>query len=224
MRFLPTAEPASTQWQVCKLYCQTTYINRLTVTSHITTSYCFKFETTTSATHGRQKNTKQSPTAGTPIGFKQVKASMRRGHSTSTEHCGTTNFCPGSVEAPVTSERTAMNLMTRITGVQKMNGSQQNWEPPALLPTPPCFTFNVLAMRSDNSLNTESWIRDKPCITIDTRASMSSARPDTTAGLPKRKLNQPSFCRRHWGEPPKPEGGIGGAYPRTEPHMNLGVR
>jgi hypothetical protein len=32
---------------------------------------------------------------------------------------------------------------------------------------------------------------DKPCVTIFTRASMSIARPDNAAGLPKRKLSWP---------------------------------
>jgi hypothetical protein len=45
---------------------------------------------------------------------------------------------------------------------------------------------------SNDSLNTEVQTGNKPClITIDTRASMTTARPNSAAGLPKRKLSIP---------------------------------
>jgi hypothetical protein len=52
----------------------------------------------------------------------------------------------------------------------------------------PHLTFNALAEEDDDSLNAQGWTGDKPCLlTIDTGASVTTVRPNTAAGLPKRK-------------------------------------
>jgi hypothetical protein len=60
---------------------------------------------------------------------------------------------------------------------------------PLLLP--PCYTLCVLTTKDDDSLNTEGWIGDKSClVTIDSGASVATARPDISAGMPKRELTR----------------------------------
>jgi hypothetical protein len=45
---------------------------------------------------------------------------------------------------------------------------------------PPCFTLTLTAKRSNDGLNTEDWIWDKPClVTIHTGPLATIARPDT---------------------------------------------
>lgn len=54
------------------------------------------------------------------------------------------------------------------------------------------FTLNMLVKMSNDSLNTEGQTGDKLClVTIDTRVSVTTARPNIAAGLPKRKLSIP---------------------------------
>jgi hypothetical protein len=50
----------------------------------------------------------------------------------------------------------------------------------------------MLTKRNDNSLHSEGRISDRQILaTMNTRASVISARPDITAGLQERKLNRP---------------------------------
>jgi hypothetical protein len=53
---------------------------------------------------------------------------------------------------------------------------------------PFCVTLGM-STKSNDSLNDEDKIRDTPCLmTIRTGSSVTTARPDITAGLPKREL------------------------------------
>jgi hypothetical protein len=55
------------------------------------------------------------------------------------------------------------------------------------------FTFNIPALRRDDSLFTNGWIGDKPChMTTDTGVSVKITRPDIAIGLPKRKPSKPA--------------------------------
>jgi hypothetical protein len=59
----------------------------------------------------------------------------------------------------------------------------------------------MLAKMSNDSLNTEGQTGNKPClVTIDTRASVTTARPNIAAGLPKRKLSIPYILTMASGE------------------------
>lgn len=89
---------------------------------------------------------------------------------------------------PVTSERTApRNRMKRVTETRETDWRWKREGIGGILHVSHHFTLDVLAERVDNSLNTEGWIGARPClVTTDTRASVSTARPDTSAGLIER--------------------------------------
>jgi hypothetical protein len=59
----------------------------------------------------------------------------------------------------------------------------------------------VLAKWTQDSLIADGWIQERPCrVTIDTRASVSIARPNIVAGLPERKPNLLYVLRTTSGE------------------------
>jgi hypothetical protein len=99
---------------------------------------------------------------------------------------------------PITSEGTApRNPMKGVTETQETNLSWEKEGTASILHMSHYFTLNVLAERVANNLNTEGWIGGRPClVTIDTRASVTTARPDITAEL---KGIGCTFCRQHQG-------------------------
>lgn len=77
--------------------------------------------------------------------------------------------------------------MKGVTETRETNWSWKKEGIAGILHVPHHFTLDMLAERGDNSLNTEGWIGGIPClVTIDTRASVTTARPDITSGLTER--------------------------------------
>jgi hypothetical protein len=59
-----------------------------------------------------------------------------------------------------------------------------------------CSTLNISAQRSNDSLITAGWIEENRChLNINTGVSVTIAWPGVTAGLPKRKQNQPHILQ-----------------------------
>jgi hypothetical protein len=80
-----------------------------------------------------------------------------------------------------------------------MSGNQRERGKAGSPLTAPYPTFNIITERDSNSLFAQGWISDKPCVTIDTRLSVTIGRPDVDTRWPKRK---PSQCYM----PQKPSG------------------
>jgi hypothetical protein len=65
----------------------------------------------------------------------------------------------------------------------------------------PHHTLIVITENTDLSLVTQGWVGDKPClVTVDNRAYITVARPDTAAGWPKRQPNQRFTLQTVYGE------------------------
>jgi hypothetical protein len=62
-------------------------------------------------------------------------------------------------------------------------------------------TLSIFVRQGDDIINVEGQIRGKSCLmTTDTGASVVIARPDSTAGVPKRELTWPYFLQLAMGE------------------------
>jgi hypothetical protein len=67
----------------------------------------------------------------------------------------------------------------------------------------PHFILSISAKRSNHCLTAKGWIKDKTChVTIDTKAAVTTARPDITTELPKRKPSQSYVLQSVQEDPP----------------------
>jgi hypothetical protein len=67
-------------------------------------------------------------------------------------------------------------------------------------PTPLLDTWS-LSQERWQYLNVQSWIGEKTCLITNTRATMTTARPDTAMGLNKGSLVNVTFCTHCWRRP-----------------------
>jgi hypothetical protein len=82
-------------------------------------------------------------------------------------------------------------------------------------------TLTVITENEDPSLVTQGWVGDKPClVTVDTRAYVTVARPDITAGWPERQPNQRLMLQMV----SHPERSYPNSDPGAAPTQNLGFR
>jgi hypothetical protein len=82
--------------------------------------------------------------------------------------------------------------LPKIPPEKRNQDSRTRSGPPESSTTLPRLTLKVLAKWTEGSLIADGWIQEKPCREIiDTRDSVTIAKPDTVAGLPETELSRP---------------------------------